>query len=126
VNQIRRLAAKGGGSTTDETLYGRIADDIEKRGFSICPTALPQHLSDALLAYQQSLNESGYVPAGVGRGSNYLTNEFVRTDEICWVTGNSDACSQWIDWTNRLQRFLNQKLFVTIQPYNGEKIQIFS
>lgn len=119
MTQTRRFAATGGGSTTDETLYARIADDIEKRGFSICPTALPHHLSDALLAHQQSLSESGYVPAGIGRGSNYLTNEFVRTDEICWITGESEAGSQWIDWATRLQRFLNQRLFLGLFSFES-------
>jgi len=37
------------------------------------------------------MSASNYNHAGIGRGDAYLKNEFVRTDEICWINGESDA-----------------------------------
>lgn len=93
-------------------LFGLISDDIEKQGYSIRPGALPDEISNALFSHQQRLDSSKYKSAGIGRGQDFLKTEFVRTDEICWITGESEAGKLWIDWTSRLQNFLNQRLFL--------------
>lgn len=100
------------GNNNDETLFGLIADDLEKQGYSIRPGALPEDIASALLAYQQHPDANQYVDAGIGRGGDYLKTEFVRTTGICWIAGESEAASQWNDWAARLQRFLNQRLFL--------------
>jgi len=108
-----------GGSTFDETLFGLIADDLKGQGYSIRPAALPDEISNALLFHQQNMHSSKYNNAGIGRGEGYLKNEFVRTDEICWITGESGAGSKWIDWTSGLQRFLNQRLFIGLFSFES-------
>ncbi|MEG3766704.1 2OG-Fe(II) oxygenase [Alteromonas sp. 14N.309.X.WAT.G.H12] len=107
------------GNTSDETLFGLIANDLEKQGYSIRPGALPQDISNALYSYQQDLNSSKYANAGIGRGENFLKTEFVRTDEISWITGESDAGRKWLDWTSKLQHFLNQKLFLGLFSFES-------
>ncbi|HLR17336.1 MAG TPA: 2OG-Fe(II) oxygenase [Alcanivoracaceae bacterium] len=108
------------GNNNDDTLFGLIADDLVKQGYSIRPGALPANIADALHAYQQEdLSTSKYVNAGIGRGSKYFKTEFVRSDEICWITGESEAGSLWIDWTARLQRFLNQRLFLGLFSFES-------
>lgn len=109
----------GGGNTVDETLFGLIADDLERQGYSIRPGALPEDISSSLYSYQQSLNKNKYADAGIGRGEDFLRTKFVRTDEICWITGESEAGSKWIEWTSRLQRFLNQKLFLGLFSFES-------
>ena len=89
------------------------------QGFSIRPAGLTEEISNALLLYQQSLNSSKYFDAGIGRGDSYLKNEFVRTDEICWVTGESEAGKRWIDWASRLQSFLNKRLFLGLFSFES-------
>lgn len=116
---LKGFAKTSSGNTVDETLFGLIASDIEKQGYSIRHSALPVEISDSLYAYQQDLNASRYSDAGIGRGDNFLKTEFVRTDEICWITGESGAGSEWIDWTSRLQRFLNQKLFLGLFSFES-------
>lgn len=108
-----------GGSPFDETVFGLIADDIETRGFSIRHGALPENISNALAQHQQNLHASHYVDAGIGRGDDYLTNKFVRTDEICWITGESEAGKQWIEWTSALQSFLNRRLFLGLFSFES-------
>jgi len=116
---LDKLSKTSGGNTIDQTLFGHIADDIENRGYSIRPGALPEYISSSLFSYQQNLNTNKYVDAGIGRGKDFLKTEFVRTDEICWITGESDAGCKWIDWTSRLQRFLNQRLYLGLFSFES-------
>lgn len=106
-------------NTIDKTLFGLIADDIEKQGYSIRHGALPEDITSSLYSDAQCLNTNQYTAAGVGRGEKFLKTEFVRTDEICWITDASDAGVKWIDWTSRLQRFLNQKLFLGLFSFES-------
>lgn len=116
---LQHVLQTSGGSSVDETLFGLIANDLENQGYSIRPGALPEDISTALYEYQQALNNSKYADAGIGRGEDFLKTDFVRTDEICWITGESDAGKQWIDWTTRLQRFLNQRLFLGLFSFES-------
>lgn len=116
---LRQVPKTSGGNIYDDSLFGLIADDIEKQGFSIRPGALPEEISNSLYSYQQYLNTNRYVDAGVGRGDDFLKTEFVRTDEICWITGESDAGRKWIDWASGLQRFLNQRLFLGLFSFES-------
>ncbi len=116
---LQKFPKTNGGNTFDETLFGLIADDLEKQGYSIRPGALPEAISSSLYSYQQDLNTSKYADAGIGRGEDFLKTEFVRTDEICWITEESDAGSKWLDWTYRLQKFLNQRLFLGLFSFES-------
>ncbi|WP_144393311.1 2OG-Fe(II) oxygenase [Pleionea sediminis] len=108
-----------GGNTIDETLFGLIADDLVTQGFSIRPGALPQDIAHELHSYQTQMKDNLYTNAGIGRGEDYLHNEFVRTDEICWITGSAEAGKLWIDWTSQLQAFLNKRLFLGLFSFES-------
>jgi SM-20-related protein len=108
-----------GGDTIDETLFGLIADDLERKGYSVRHGALPRHITNSLYSYKQGLRSHKYTDAGIGRGVKFVKTEFVRTDEICWITGTSEFSASWIDWTSRLQRFLNQKLFLGLFSFES-------
>lgn len=103
----------------DETLFARIADDIRQQGYSICPAALPDALSQALLECQHAMSEEAFTRAGIGRGDDHLRNEFVRTDEICWITGESEAGAQWLNWTAELQTYLNRQLLLGLFSFES-------
>lgn len=65
------------------------------------------------------MNPARYSSAGIGRGDDYLQNAFVRTDEICWITGESSAGRLWLDWAADLQRFLNRRLFLGLFSFES-------
>lgn len=109
----------GSGNSFDESLFARIAEDIERTGYSINPAALPPALTAALYAHSQQMHAAQFVQAGIGRGEDYLRNEFVRTDEICWITGESDAGQQWLNWSNALQQFLNRRLLLGLFSFES-------
>lgn len=112
-------AASDFGNSYDETLFTRIANDIEARGYSIVPAALPPELTESLYAHSQSLQSAQFSEAGIGRAEDYIRNEFVRTDEICWINGESDAGAKWLNWTNHLQQFLNRRLFLGLFSFES-------
>lgn len=103
----------------EQGLFARIADDIERQGYSICPTALPEALTSDLAAYQQTLGTELFTEAGIGRGKAHQQNHFVRTDEICWISGEAPACQQWLDWTSALQQYLNRHLFMGLFSFES-------
>lgn len=105
-------ASEGDNSFIDETLFLRIAQDLENQGYSIRPLALPEQLLISLSEHQQAMKAEQFASAGIGRGEAYLKNEFVRTDEICWITGESAAGKDWLNWAGKLQHFLNRHLFL--------------
>ena len=116
---IHQLTKTKGGNTYDETLFGLIADDLMNQGFSIRPGALPEAISHALYSHQLEMNDAKYADAGIGRGDDFVKTEFVRTDEICWITGESEAGRLWGDWIAKLQAFLNQRLFLGLFSFES-------
>ncbi len=117
--EAKSLAGLGDDNTVDETLFTRIALDLQAQGYSICPLALPLELADSLYNHQQTMDAEKYARAGIGRGDAYLTNEFVRTDVICWITGESSAGRQWLGWTDKLKKFLNRRLFLGLFSFES-------
>ncbi|QFT55032.1 2OG-Fe(II) oxygenase [Microbulbifer sp. THAF38] len=113
------LMSLGGDNTIDETLFAHIARDLTEQGYSIRHAALPESLSNALFTYQQEMNAEKFIDAGIGRGDDYLRNEFVRTDEICWITGESATGRDWLNWAGQLQVYLNRRLFLGLFSFES-------
>lgn len=108
------------GGNNDATLFARIANDLERQGYSIQPAALPEGVASALHAHQQYLNRTGeYEDAGIGRGGNYVKTGFIRSDEIRWITGETAAGALWAQWAAKLQHFLNQRLFLGLFSFES-------
>ncbi len=103
----------------NESLFERIATDLESQGYSICPAALPEHLQHLLYHHQQSMDAEQFRQAGIGRGKAYLKNEFVRSNEICWISGESEAGEQWLAWTRELQTYLNRRLYLGLFSFES-------
>jgi SM-20-related protein len=116
---LNQLSSIDGHTVNDEMLFGLIAQDIETQGFSIRHGALPERLAGDLLNHQQSLAAEKFKKAGIGRGDTYLENEFVRTDEICWINGETAVGQNWLDWSGSLQSFLNRRLFLGLFSFES-------
>ncbi len=106
-------------SYIDESLFELIAQDISQQGYSIRPAALPEELTSALYQHQIEMDEAKFNDAGIGRGDDYLKNRFVRTDEICWITGDSAAGKKWLEWVDFFQMYLNRRLFLGLFSFES-------
>jgi len=113
------LSSLAGNCTFDETLFARIAQDIERQGYSVRPGALPEDLVNSVSLHLQGLDTEKFRNAGIGRGDEYLHNKFVRTDEICWINGDTDAGRRWLHWMSALQSFLNRRLFLGLFSFES-------
>ncbi|WP_116367503.1 2OG-Fe(II) oxygenase [Parahaliea mediterranea] len=113
------LLAHPAPAAADEALFTQIANDVRQRGYAVCPGALPLALCDALLAQLQAMPAERFERAGVGRDDNHTLNRFVRSDEICWITGDSPAGRQWLDWSARLQQALNRQLLLGLFSFES-------
>jgi len=100
-------------------LYEAIAQNILHKGYSIHPAALPLKLTNQLLAHVQSLSEAKYQSAGIGREQAYNLNSFVRSDEVCWINGATDAEKDWLNWAAGLQSYLNRRLFLGLFSFES-------
>ena len=119
MSAVKKFTKSASAHPIDNSLFALIANDIQERGYSIRPAALPFELTQTLWQHQQTLAADKFKEAGIGRGKKYLKNEFVRTDAISWITNDCKAGQDWLYWTAQLQRFLNQRLFLGLFSFES-------
>ncbi len=100
----------------DDPLFVRIADDLEQRGLTILPDALPGPLGHDLVQALQGLEASDFHRAGIGREARRDLNSFVRRDRIHWI---EDQPASWLAWTERLRLFLNRRLLLGLFSFES-------
>jgi len=103
----------------EEKLFARIAEDLLANSWSVIPAALPSVLSAALQQQIQSKGATDFCPAGIGRGTDHAIAEQVRRDEILWIEGATEAEREWLDWSGRLQTYLNRRLFLGLFSFES-------
>ena len=106
-------------SADDSSLFEVISTDISDKGYSILPDALPEKLSTLLLRHITELPKESFKRAGIGRAKERAINDFIRTDEIVWISDNSKAGCAWLTWTASLQNFLNKRLFLGLFSFES-------
>jgi SM-20-related protein len=106
-------------AAVDEAVFEQLARDIESQGYSIRHGSLPIGMLGDLALHQQNMASDKFKKAGIGRGEEYRANKFIRTDEICWITGNSDAGRQWLEWASALRVFLNRRLYLGLFSFES-------
>ena len=90
---------------------------LTNKGWCVFDNALPVDLADALLAESRSDEEKRYRPAGIGREDLHQTETQVRTDDIQWLKGTTEAQSQYLDLMEQLRTCLNRELFLGLFDY---------
>lgn len=100
----------------DDPLFARIADDLERRGLTILPDALPGSLGCDLMATLQALEADDFHRAGIGRETQHDLNAFVRRDRIHWIEEHPGS---WLTWTERLRLFLNRRLLLGLFSFES-------
>lgn len=107
------------GERNDIHLFEVIAQNIYDKGYSILPDALPSYLANMLWHQLQEMPSVKFKRAGVGRDEDHVVNDFVRTDEVCWINGETEAGKAWMDWAESLQSFLNRRLFLGLFSFES-------
>jgi SM-20-related protein len=104
--------------SSDDSLFAQIAKDLEAQGYSINVEAMPQKLTAALWHHLNHMEHGVFHMAGIGRADDYSVNKDIRSDEICWITGESVVGRQWLKWSAELQQYLNRRLFLGLFSCN--------
>lgn len=112
-------SARRGEGGENDTLFERIASELIEKGYSICPAALPVTLGDAICEQLYGLDNEDFTEAGIGRQHQHMKNEFVRTDRICWFTGETPTGEAWLNWAASLQTYLNRRLFMGLFSFES-------
>ena len=100
-------------------VFDEIANALADTDYIILPAALPVDLTDALYLHMKSLEEEKFRRAGIGRDNLHHVNDFVRTDEICWLTGEHSSAKAYLNWMEHLRLGLNRRLFLGLFDYES-------
>ncbi|MBF0382543.1 MAG: 2OG-Fe(II) oxygenase [Magnetococcales bacterium] len=103
----------------DTTLFSKIAQDIDKEGYSICPHGLPTSLAKILWNFVLNIPAGDFKKAGIGRDSKHRLNRAVRTDEVCWIDHETQVGRAWLQWADSLKNHLNQSLFLGLNRFES-------
>jgi SM-20-related protein len=106
-------------SDGDTLLFESISNDIVDKGYSIRPYALPENLTRLLSQHIIELPTENFKRAGIGRIKDHMINDFIRTDEISWITNDSETSCAWINWAESLQAYLNRRLFLGLFSFES-------
>ena len=96
-----------------------IAEQLETRGYAVIPAAVPPALVDRLFIELKQLDSAEFKPAGIGRQDDFQVNRFVRSDQICWLQGQSEGAGGFLDWMEQLRQGLNRRLFLGLFDYEA-------
>ncbi len=105
--------------TEDDGLFEQIACGLEAQGYVILPAVLPHQVADSLLHYLSRLQEAHFHLAHIGRGLDQTKNAFVRRDKIYWMENSHPDAARWLDWTTRLKRYLNRRLYLGLFSFES-------
>lgn len=94
-----------------------LADNLADKGFMVIPDLLPMGIAEALLLEVTDYNSQQFQQAGIGREQQQQQNQFVRTDEIRWLNGQSTAQQAFLATMEQLRLGLNRRLFMGLFDY---------
>ncbi len=97
-------------------LFGFIRNNLLEKGYSYHSEAMPPILMEMLWQHMQ---DSRFNVAGIGRHQDHVVNHGVRSDEICWIAGNSAAGKAWLVWAEGLQTYLNRQLMLGLFSFES-------
>jgi SM-20-related protein len=108
-----------GNRNENATLFKSITKNIANQGYSIHPNALSPRLLSQLVEHLQRIPASNFKSAGIGRESNHMLNDVVRTDAISWINDESLAGEAWLHWADSLQSYVNRHLFMGLFSFES-------
>jgi SM-20-related protein len=103
----------------DATFATRAVEDLVLKGYTVQPSSLPLALLVGLQEQVYSLSSDDFERAGIGRARDYHRNQFVRSDDVCWMTGESAVGAAWLDWCEQLRLELNRQLFLGLFSFES-------
>lgn len=104
---------------TDGEALASLLEQLTIRGYAVVRGLVPPDLVDSLFVELKSLPRAEFKRAGVGRQQDFQINRFVRSDQICWLNGETPASSAFLAWIETLRQALNRQLLLGLFDYEG-------
>ena len=105
--------------TRNDEIFAKIASDLIKEGVSVIQKGVPENITKKLTRKAHTLNVDQYKPAAVGRHDNKVSDRQIRRDAIYWIDGDDETEVAWLNWTDELQSYLNQHLYLGLFSFES-------
>ncbi len=96
-----------------------IAQAIEKQGYIVLSSFIPEPLLQKLILRIKSFQNTDLNKAGIGRGSAQQKNPDIRCDRIQWLDKKNDIDKMFLELMEALRQGLNQLLFLGLFDYES-------
>jgi len=113
------ICSLASGDKSDESLFAAIAADLAIRGYSVQLGALPAVLGSDLARHLDGMPADEFKQARIGRHSQRMRDEQIRSDAICWITKGYQAGDDWLQWVAKMQLALNRQLFLGLFSFES-------
>lgn len=100
-----------------ETLYEKITDALVNDGYIVIDDALEIKLSQKLL--QSAQQQQNYKEAGISSSTALHLDKKRRRDKIVWLERDEASSSQFLDFAEGLQAYLNRSLYLGLTYYEA-------
>jgi SM-20-related protein len=103
----------------DGDIFKKIINAIRLDGYVVLQDMFSPGMLDALFIDLKSRDENDFDPAGTGREQHHRVNQFVRSDQICWLDKEAPASREYFGWVEQLRLRLNSELFLGLFDYES-------
>lgn len=98
-----------------QELYSTIADSLVNDGYIIIPHAISSELSTKLLNLAKK--SKNFKRAGIS--ARKKINPDKRRDKILWLDEDNSTQSEFLNFANSLQEYLNRELFISLTYFES-------
>ncbi|MEX2130608.1 MAG: 2OG-Fe(II) oxygenase, partial [Pseudohongiellaceae bacterium] len=99
-------------SLTANPVFVPIASALQSQGWCGIPNAMPESICTGLYQQLLAMDSCQFEPAGVGRQQDHRHNALVRRDDTHWISGQTTAEQNWLEWMETLRLYLNEHLYL--------------
>jgi len=100
-------------------LFERICSELYQSGYCVIENTIPPNVIRELTRFVHQTEEKKFRQAGIGRNNNHERNTSIRKDSIFWITDDMEAAVGWLDWIDRLKKYMNRRLLLGLHSFES-------
>ena len=101
----------------DAESFPRIVTALREQGYVILDSVFTLPELQSLFIDIKQTGRGEFHQAGIGREQDHQLNPFVRRDRIFWLDQEYPVTQFYLQWAERLRRYLNRELFLGLFDY---------
>jgi SM-20-related protein len=100
-----------------EQVINDIVAQLVDNGYIVYENILPMTLSNSLLKRIQSIDNTQFNPAKIGRNNDQHQNSDIRNDSTLWLEGKDEAEAHYLEYMESLKQAMNRQLYMGLDSY---------